>query len=305
MGIFDRYRGHVVIVLSILVWQIRAQELEPRAINNLPVGTNFILGGYSYAHGNMLLDAALPIEGLNSSIHTGVVAYIRSIRFLGFSSKIDLVLPFVQAEFSDAVEPFDGETTRSGLGDLRARFSFNFIGSKAMNIEEFHNYSPDFVSGISVQLIVPTGRYDPNYLINPGSNRWVFKTQWGMAKNLDKWSLEGYVAAWFYGMNNNFLNGNNLSQEPLFTIKAHAIRALKNKNWMSFSMGYAVGGITEVNGNQRETQISTMRFAFNYSLPLNDRSSLKLSAVTSIRFQRGVDYNGLSIIYQYRWLKGS
>ena len=70
-----------------------AQELEPRAINNLPLGTNFAIVGYNYAQGNLLLDPALPIEDLNSTIHSGLLGYVRSIRFFDLSAKRPITTP--------------------------------------------------------------------------------------------------------------------------------------------------------------------------------------------------------------------
>jgi len=292
----------ILVFFSLLTCDLNAQELEPRSINNLPVGSNFIVGGYGIAKGNILLDPALPIEGVNSTIHTGVAAYVRSVKFFGMSSKVDVILPFVTGDYEGTIEGGEGNVRRTGFGDLRMRFSFNFIGSKAMDVQQFKNYSPDIVSGISIQIIAPTGYYDSSFLINPGSNRWVVKPQWGMAKNYEKWSLEGYVGLWLFGENDDFLEGKSLKQEPLLTIKGHAIRTLKKGRWISLSAGYAVGGKTEVNGLARETQISTTRFSFTYALPVSIKSTLKFSALTGVRFERGSDYNGLAVSYQYRWL---
>ena len=219
------------------------------------------------------------------------------------SSKIDAVLPFASGSYDGSFERETHSVSRSGFGDLRLRFSFNFTGSKAMTVEEFKEYSPKWVSGISLQAILPTGYYDSDYLINPGSNRWALKPQLGLARTFDKWSLEGYIGFWFFGTNNDFLNGKELKQEPLYTFKVHGIRTLKNDQCMSLSAGYAVGGITEVDGVQRETQISTMRIAFMYAFSLSIRHSIKLAALTSVRFERGSDFNGLSMAYQYRWKK--
>ena len=226
----------------LLSWSSQSQDLEPRAITNLPVGSNFILGGYGFAAGNILLDPALPIEDLDSRIQSGLLAYVRSIKFLGLSSKVNLVLPYVSGSYNGLVEGVAREAYRSGFGDLRAKFSFNFIGSRAMDLEKFQAYSPDFVSGISVLVIVPTGSYDSDFLINAGSNRWVVKPQWGMSKHLGKWSLETYLAVYLFGENSDFLGGNRLNQKPLYTIKAHGIRSLRNAHWMSFSAGYGIGG---------------------------------------------------------------
>jgi len=209
-----------------------AQELEPRAINNLPLGTNFAIGGYNFAQGNLLLDPALPIKDLNSNIHSAVLGYVRSISFFNLSAKVDAAIPYVLGDWKGNVDENSGFRTINGFGDLRLRFSFNFLGSKAMNISEFKNYKPENVSGISIQIIAPTGNYDPGELINLGSNRWVIKPQWGYARNLDKWIIESYVGIWLFSKNTNFLNGNELSQKPLYTFKVHVIRELPKKMWL-------------------------------------------------------------------------
>ena len=279
-----------------------AQELEPRAINNLPLGTNFVIGGYNYAQGNLLLDPALPIEDLNSTIHSGLLAYVRSIKFFDLSAKVDAAVPYVIGDWQGSVD--DGQKgfrTQNGFGDLRLRFSFNFLGSKAMDITEFQNYKPKNVSGISLQVIVPTGNYDPGELINLGSNRWVIKPQWGFARNFDKWIIESYVAIWMFTKNTNFLNGNKLSQKPLYTFKVHIIRDLPKKMWVALNVGYGIGGQTELNGIPRDTEISTARLGLIYALPIAEKHTLKFAYNSGIRFKKGPDFDAISLAYQYRW----
>ena len=36
--------------------------------------------------------------------------------------------------------------------------------------------------GVSVKVVPPTGQYDPNRLINWGSNRWSFKPEFGYSR---------------------------------------------------------------------------------------------------------------------------
>ncbi|MGH7341807.1 MAG: transporter, partial [Candidatus Rokuibacteriota bacterium] len=40
----------------------QAQELEPRAYANTPVGLNFLILGYAYTTGEVALDTSAPIE---------------------------------------------------------------------------------------------------------------------------------------------------------------------------------------------------------------------------------------------------
>jgi hypothetical protein len=75
------------LTLHLAVSVGRAQELEPRALTNVPVGTNFVALGYAYAQGNILLDPAIPVEDLDSKLHTFIGAYVRALDFFGLSSK--------------------------------------------------------------------------------------------------------------------------------------------------------------------------------------------------------------------------
>jgi hypothetical protein len=67
-------KNYIGLLLCSLIFYGFSQELEPRAMNNLPIATNFLIGGYGYAQGNILLDPVIPIEDLNSNLHTGFVA---------------------------------------------------------------------------------------------------------------------------------------------------------------------------------------------------------------------------------------
>jgi len=300
----DIHKCFIILVIFFLNNTIAfSQELEPRALTNLPIGLNFLVSGYAYSNGNVLLDPTVPIEDLNSNLHSGFVAYARAINFFGLSAKVDAIIPYAIGDWRANVNDVSASLSQKGIGDLRIRFSFNFLGSKAMNISDFNNYKPKNISGISVQVIVPSGNYDSNELINIGSNRWSFKSQWGFAKYFDKWILESYTSLWIFTNNTNFLNGNKLFQRPLFTLKMHFIRKLPKKMWVSFNFGYGIGGKTEFNGNPRDTKISTARLGLIYALPLAQKHSINFSYVTGIRFKRGPDFDLFSISYQYRWYK--
>ena len=79
------FLGFTLWILSI---QSYSQELEPRALTNLPVGMNFALVGYAYTQGNLLFDPALPLEDAEAKLHTIVGAYVRSINFFGLSDQL-------------------------------------------------------------------------------------------------------------------------------------------------------------------------------------------------------------------------
>lgn len=280
---------------------VNAQELEPRALTNIPTGMNFALVGYGYSQGNILLDPAVPIEDLKGKVHSAIGAYARSINVFGLSGKFDVVAPYAIGDWEGKLSGTDTSISRSGMGDIRLRFSFNFLGAPALKMSEFASYKQNNISGFSVQVIAPTGQYDPDKLINLGSNRWVFRPQWGFSKNIQKWYLETYLSTWIFTKNSDFFGGNELKQNNLYALKFHAIRGLKKGMWVAFNTGYAIGGRTFINEEEKDTRISTFRLGFIYAVPLGKYHSLKFTGFTSLALEKGGDFDALLVAYQYRW----
>jgi hypothetical protein len=280
-----------------------AQELEPRLLTNLPVGMNFALLGYGYAGGNILLDPSVPIEDLNSKLHTVVGAYLRSIRIFGLSGKVDVILPWASGNWEGYYTGIDTSRSVNGFGDARFRLSVNFLGAPSLKKEDFAGYNPSRISGISLQIFAPTGQYDPDRLINLGSNRWVFRPQWGFSDFVGKWIFETYISAWFFTLNQSFFGGNELKQKPLGALKFHVIRSFPNNWWLAFDAGYGIGGRTYLNGEKMDTRISTLRFGLTCAIPLGLHHTLRLTGVSGVRLERGADFDAVAVSYQYRWIR--
>lgn len=282
---------------------ILSQELEPRSLTNLPVGTNFVVVGYGFAQGNILLDPAVPIEDLDAKLNTVVAAYVRSINVLGLGGKVDVVIPWASGDWDGYYNSIDTSRSVNGFGDARLRLSVNFIGSPALDREGFASYKPRNISGLSLQLIVPSGQYNPDKLINLGSNRWVFKPQWGFSHYFKSWIFETYLSAWFFTKNTSFFSGNELSQKPLGAIKLHVIRSFPKRWWLAVDAGYALGGRTYINAEETDTRISTFRFGVTLAVPIAQHHNIRFTGVTGIRLEKGSDFDAVGITYQYRWLK--
>ena len=279
----------------------RSQELEPRLLSNVPVGTNFGILGYAYSRGNILLDPAIDIDDLDSRIHTLVGAYVRSFSLAGLASKVDLVVPLASGDWTGKVEGRDSARSIAGFGDPRIRLSVTFVGAPALQREDFPSYRQATVVGASLQVIAPLGQYDPNKLLNLGSNRWTARTVLGASKALDRWLLEGYLGAWVFGRNDSFFGGNTLEQKPLFTAKTHLIRLFDRGRWLALDVGYGLGGRSRIAGVERDTRISTFRFGLTFALPISGGHSVKFSALSAVRLEKGPDFDALGSSYQYRW----
>ena len=283
--------------------ELNAQELEPRALTNLPRGINFAAIGYLYSSGNTLLDPALPLEDFNGKINTVVLAYVKSVNFFGASGKVDVILPFSGGDFTGIYQDEGFSDSFTGFGDLRIRATINLTGAPSLEPSEFKNYTQKTVSGFGVQVVIPTGNYIKEQLPNLGSNRWSLRVKYGISQSIGQWVIEGYAGAWFFSANNNFLGENKLEQEPLWILKGNIIRAIGTKGmWLAFSMGYGYGAQTDINNVRRDATTSQLRLGATYSLNLDRKNTLKFTLGSGIRFQEGGDFDAFGITFSRLWL---
>lgn len=300
------YRFNKVIIgvlfLGFLInGTVMSQELEPRIISNIPVGTNFVGIGNAYGFGNLLLDPALPIEDLKASLNTVVGSYVHAFNLLGKSAKVDIVVPWAYGNWDGMLDGVDTSTWRMGIGDPRVRLWVNLLGAPATKASDYASYDQKTIVGLSLQIIDPVGTYYSDKLINLGSNRWTFRPQIGVSHKLDRWVFEVYAGCWIFTHNPDFLEGNRLTQKPLFTAKIHAIHTFLNKTWGGVGIGYGYGGNTAVNGLPRNYVISTYRIQAVYVIPFKERHSVMFRYDTGVRIKQGPDFDAVTIAYQLRW----
>ena len=125
--------GAALVALALLAAApARAQELEPRAYVNTPIGMNFLVLGYAYTKGDVALDTSAPIEDGQIAVHNAFLAYVRSLDVWGHAGKLQLALPYAwlsgSAKFAGS--PVSREV--SGLGDPQAKFSLLLYGGPAV-----------------------------------------------------------------------------------------------------------------------------------------------------------------------------
>ena len=296
-----------VCVLGVGARSISAQDLEPRAFSNAPVGLNFVLAGYAFSSGNLLFDdavaAALQIEDARGKIHQGVAGYVRTVGFFGRSGRIGAVVPVARGRWEGTVADTFATVTRTGFGDPRMFLSVALLGAPALRGREFVRYHERTVVGASLQVIAPLGQYSPDRLINLGSNRWSFKPRIGVSRSAGRWALEAYGAAWFFTDNPDFA-GTRVEQDPIYSVEAHALYTFRPGLWAAVSGGYGMGGQSTVNGDPRDDRRSDTRFGAQLAIPLARRHALKLIYVTSTSTRIGTDFDTASLVYQFRWGAG-
>lgn len=292
-----------VFILLVKISVINAQDLEPRAYTNIPIGLNFLVAGYAYSAGGVLFDPAIPLDNANIKIHGSVFGYARSIKIGGMSGKIDMILPYA---WLSGTADFQGQPVSrevSGLGDPRIRMTLNFVGAPALPLSGFKDYKQDLIIGASLQVFMPLSQYDPDRLVNIGTNRFTFKPELGISRTFGPLFLDLAAAAAFYTTNHEFYQGKTRSQDPIGSVQGHVTYSFRKGIWAALNGTYYWGGSTTVDGVEGNDLQKNSRFGFTFALPLSTHNSLKLNFSTGVSTRTGSDFNVIGVVWQYRWSK--
>jgi hypothetical protein len=290
----------VVLALVAAALSCEAQDLEPRAYANTPVGMNFLILGYSYTRGEVAFDTSVPIEDAKLSAHSAVLAYSHAFGVWGRSAKLDLVLPYAWVSGTAEVAGQRRDRYVSGFGDARIRLSGLLYGGPALSLADFADYKPDFIVGASLAVTLPLGQYDSDKLVNIGTNRWSVKPELGISKTFGPVTLELETSATFYTDNNDFLGGKTLEKDPLYALQGHVIYHTSFGLWAAVDATYYTGGRTTIDGERGE-EPQNLRVGATLAIPITRHHSVKLYASTGAIARAGGNFTTAGVAWQFRW----
>jgi hypothetical protein len=279
----------------------QAQDIEPRAYSNAPVGVNFLIAGYAYTRGGLAFDSALPVTNPELETSNAVLAYARVLDLWGMSGRLDAIMPYTWLSGSADYKGEPLERVVDGIADPEIRLSVNLYGAPALTLEEFRDYEQDVIVGASLQVSVPWGQYDDSRLVNIGANRWSIKPELGVSKAFGRWTLELSAAATLYTDNDDFYGGNQRSQDPVYSTQAHAIYSFRSGVWASVDATYFTGGRTALNGVWNDDLQQNWRLGATLALPVDVHNSIKLYASNGASARTENNYDLIGIAWQYRW----
>lgn len=291
----------ILAVLALDVGGAGAQDLEPRAYANAPVGMNFVVIGYGYSTGNILVDQALPIEDGRAKLNNLIGGYVRVVNVFGLSGKILVIVPYTWGTFAGTLNGEAVSTSRSNFADPRVQLSVNLVGGPALSGREFVTHRSNTVVGASLRVTIPVGEYDPTKLINLGSNRWTLRPQVGISHSVRRLTLEAYGSAWIFADNPNYFGGTSLEQNSIYAVQAHGSYTFRPGLWIALGGGFAGGGRTFIDGALRNTLQENVRLAATVSVPLKRQHSVKLVFTSGIATRIGADFDSVVLAYQFRW----
>ena len=292
-----------LLSLSRFSFKLIAQDLEPRFLSSIPIGTNVAIASYGYSKGNILLDNSAPIEDLNATLNNAVFAYARSFKLFNKLTKFDVVAPYSFAEFKGALNQIDTSTTRNGFGDPLLRVSMLLIGSPPLKPAEFVKHEKEkFKLGVFFRVRVPVGQYDSNKLINLGTNRWAFKV--GVAGSYTvkkKLIFEAHLNSWLFTKNNDFFGGGSSFQKPIYGAQFHTGYIFKPGVWIAGSIGKTIGGKIEINNVEQEIDVDNNRYGLTFAYRIYKQHTLKAVYTDGFSTRAGSDFNTFLLVYQFVW----
>ena len=289
----------LVILMCFYSIFIFSQDLEPRAYANIPKGMNVLAVGYGYNKGNVLSDPSLPIKDFKINTQIFAINYIHSFGLLNKLARVQVSIPMADMQGRLLLNGEEVTGSRTGFADMRIRFGVNLTGSPALDRKNFSQYQQKAIFGVSLVTSVPTGRYYEDKKINIGSNRWSFKPEIGVSKRFKHVYAEAYVGTWFYTNNTDYFGGNELKQKPTLSFQAHASYYFKNQMWLGVNTNwYKVGEVAINDVYSGDTQ-KDWRLGATFSVPITKTQSLRLQYHTGIYADLGLNYDSLTLAYQY------
>ena len=282
---FGLLLGSTVLLIS----PSYAQEIEARTYSNAPIGINFLSAGVVQAKSG------------NYTLTSEVMSLTHIIDVAGQSGKITLVLPYGRLNKSSTIGGNSLNASAEGLSDPVIKASINLYGAPALTLDQFKDYQQDIIVGVSVAASAPWGKYNDEQIINVGANRWFVQPGIGISKAIGPWRFELAGAGIFYTSNTDFMGGNTLSQNPVYTRQGHAVYYFENTAWISVDATYFTGGQSYLNGNPISGSQENWRYGSTMSYPVNKHNSIRLSASTGAYSRTNNSYDLYGISWQYRF----
>lgn len=291
----------VLLAVALVPAAARAQDIEPRAYANAPVGVNFLIGGYVYTQGGVAFDSSVPLTNPELSTSSAVLGYGRVLDLWGRSAKLNVIVPYSSLSGSADYAGQTRERDVTGFADPAVQLSVNFYGAPALSLKDFAHYQQDLIVGASLRITAPLGQYDDTKLVNIGTNRWSFKPEVGISKALGQWTLEASAAATLFTDNTDFFRGNTVSQDPIYSLQGHVIYSFRSGIWGSLDATYFTGGRTTLNGTLNNDLQQNWRFGATLAIPVDRYNSIKLYGSSGVAARTGNNFDLIGIAWQYRW----
>jgi hypothetical protein len=260
---------------------------------------------YGYAHSNASIDTSLVVAGARLNLNQGTITYTRYFGFLHRTAWAEASVPVADLSGSVTGTNLQGSTT--DWGDSSYSVTALLKGGPALSADQFADYKPTTTVGASLTISAPTGQYDPNKLLNLGSERWSFTPEIAVSHPFgseQKWQCDLYAHAYFFTDNTTYRGREILRQQPLPGVEGHISYLFVHNAWASIDTLYSFRGGTVINGVDQNNPQRNFALGSEVNVSLNPRNSLVFQFAKALVHQNGPALTGLAVKYTYSWGKG-
>jgi hypothetical protein len=293
----------VALCLLLLAAPVSAQDLDPRAYTYIPIDGWFLVAGVAVSHGGVVTDLMLPVAGLHATIETPSVGVARSFSIFGMTAQGFGVIPYswVQPEGNPPQDA--ARLSGDGFNDMRLRLSVLVRGAPPASVAVIAKAPRRTILGTSLTVVVPTGQFSSDKVVNLGAHRWAVKPEFAVSHPLgQRWLLDLYAALWLFTANDSFYPGTSVrTQAPLGAFQGHVSYNFQRQLWAAFDATYYVGGRTAVQGVEAGDRQSNVRVGWTLALPVGTRHSLKLAVSRGAIVRVGSNFTTVSLGWQTAW----
>ena len=286
-----------LLAVALLPGVVSATDVEPRLYSNVPVGVNFVQLSYAHSKGDVSFDNSVPVEDVEGEVDQVILSYSRGIDVFGRSGLLTVAVPWGEAGLKGLYlgEPASGR--RNGVGDPRFRLSVNLWGAPALKPQEFRTYQQETIVGMTLTVAPPLGSYQPERIINIGTNRWSVEGQVGVSHKRGPWTVESAAGVLWTSKNDELRGTNTLEQDSIALFRATLLYNLTPTAWFGTGLAYAYGGETTLNGFERDDRLANWRFGLAFSFVPARNHRIQLRASEGVASRIGQDFRTYGIGY--------
>lgn len=254
-------------LLLICALSSKAQGDGPRSHLLAPTGIWGLNPKYLNLDQNILPAGNILVEGANFKIDVAPITFFHTFSIGNrFAQALVMINPGHVTATLDPSQSLPIESLETGgLSDGFVGLKMGLIGAPALNVKEFATHTPAF-SLYGYFRVWYSGSYDPEKLVNLGTNRPTFEIAAPMsipiarkAKN-NTW-LEVFPSLQFFGPNNSPARGSRtdrVTQSPLLLIENHLTHNFTPKFWAGADLRYQFGGTTTADGESDDNRINAL-----------------------------------------------
>lgn len=304
------------MALILLVWMIGmpghivGQGDGPRFYWKGLSGTNAVpvIGSSMGGNANPLDPSNMVVPGSLFDASMMSAGYVRMLPVGKRSAMVSILLPMGRISSDLTINGLNFKSSARGYGDPMMQFDINVVGPKAiMNIPDMLRYEPGFSVDLIASLTIPIGEYDNTSLLNMGQNRWCGRIGVPVVCQIGKWvpgkrtTFELLPAVWMFSDNND-LQGQTLSTEPMYQLEGHITRDFAERIWGALDVISMSGGKATIDGNEGSA-LSNIGVGGTMGYKVNENMQLTLSYSSTVNDQEPEDLNidGFRFTLIYGW----